>query len=214
MNFDKVQDSGARQEFETGSKRDTRDGKGRYDLIPGFALRHVASDDFTGLPPSAIFRLARHYENGAKKYGCRNWERGQPLTRYLDSGIRHMFKVSENLMDEDHAAAAVWNMIAFVETRHRIDLGLLDPSLNDMPPSVIAQNERNCKSLNSRGKCIDPKRYIHLAIAHAFMALEGLEDEDHAATAAYFMLQYMPSQALTNPATDDSKLPAKEKQNA
>lgn len=63
--FNEVKDSGKRQEFQTGSIRDTREGKGRYDL----------------LPPHAIFRLAKHFENGAKKYGDRNWEKGQPLSR-------------------------------------------------------------------------------------------------------------------------------------
>ena len=31
--FDKVQDSGARQEFQTGSVRDTNEVKPRFDLI-------------------------------------------------------------------------------------------------------------------------------------------------------------------------------------
>ncbi|HUS51203.1 MAG TPA: dATP/dGTP diphosphohydrolase domain-containing protein, partial [Candidatus Paceibacterota bacterium] len=73
MEFKEVKDSGKRQDFDTGSRRDTRDGKGRYDL----------------LPVRAIKRLAKHYENGAKKYGDRNWEKGQPLSRYLDSALRH-----------------------------------------------------------------------------------------------------------------------------
>ena len=68
-----IKDSGVRQDFETGSRRDTRDGKGRYDL----------------LPMRAIQRLARHFEGGAKKYGDRNWEKGQPISRYLDSALRH-----------------------------------------------------------------------------------------------------------------------------
>ena len=59
-----VRDSGQRQEFETGSRRDTREGKGRYDLLPAHA----------------IFLVARQLEEGAKKYGERNWEKGQPLS--------------------------------------------------------------------------------------------------------------------------------------
>lgn len=50
--FDKVKDSGKRENFTTGSRRDTRVGKGRFDL----------------LPPKCIMRLAKHYENGATKY--------------------------------------------------------------------------------------------------------------------------------------------------
>lgn len=114
--FDKVTDSGQRQEFSTGSVRDTQTGKGRYDLLPVRALR----------------RLARHYENGAAKYGDRNWEKGQPLCRYLDSALRHTFAVLEGKSDEDHAAAAAWNMMGFIETAERIEAGLLPADLNDL----------------------------------------------------------------------------------
>lgn len=111
-----VKDSGERQDFGTGSVRDTRTGKGRYDL----------------LPPRAIRRLARHFENGAAKYGDRNWELGQPLSRYLDSGIRHGFSLLEGDASEDHAAAAVWNFLCFIDTAERIQAGLLDRALDDM----------------------------------------------------------------------------------
>lgn len=111
-----VQDSGARQEFDTGSVRDTRDGKGRFDLIP----------------VDALTRLAVHFENGAKKYGDRNWEKGQPLSRYLDSAIRHTLKVLDGRVDEDHAAAAIWNMMAFIHTQNEIEAGRLPEELNDL----------------------------------------------------------------------------------
>lgn len=124
--FDKVLDSGARQEFDTGSRRDTRDGKGRFDL----------------LPPYAIFRLARHYENGSTKYGDRNWEKGQPLGRYLDSAMRHLFKFLAGFRDEDHIAACAWNCLAIIETQKRIELGLLPKELDDLPP-VIAEELAN-----------------------------------------------------------------------
>ncbi len=114
--FEDVKDSGQRQEFDTGSKRDTRDGKGRYDLIP----------------PYALSRLARHYENGAKKYGDRNWEKGQPLARYLDSMIRHAYKFLGGSRDEDHLAAVAWNALAYIETEERIRKGILPKELDDI----------------------------------------------------------------------------------
>lgn len=115
-NFDKVQDSGKRQEFETGSRRDTRDGKGRYDL----------------LPPYAIQRLAKHYENGSVKYGDNNWLKGQPISRYVDSALRHLYKYLEGHNDEDHAIAAVWNMIAVVQTEEMVRRGTLPKELDDL----------------------------------------------------------------------------------
>jgi Domain of unknown function (DUF5664) len=111
-----VRDSGQRQEFETGSRRDTREGKGRYDL----------------LPPHAIFLIARQLEEGAKKYGERNWEKGQPLSRFMDSALRHLFKHLAGHKDERHDVAAAWNILAMIETSHRIEAGQLPDSLNDL----------------------------------------------------------------------------------
>ena len=117
MEFAEVKDSGKREEFATGSRRDTREGKGRYDLLPAHA----------------IYRLARHFENGAAKYQPRNWEKGQPLSRYLDSALRHIFKFLGGSREEDHITAAAWNCLAFVETEHRIQEGRLPKELDDLP---------------------------------------------------------------------------------
>ena len=116
--FDKVEDSGARQEFNTGSVRDTNVGKGRFDLIPPYALK----------------RLAKHYENGAKKSGDRNWEKGQPIARYLDSAIRHAYAYLGGSTEEDHLAAIAWNALSVIETEHRIELGILPKELDDLTP--------------------------------------------------------------------------------
>lgn len=112
----KLRDSGKREDFSTGSRRDTRDGKGRYDL----------------LPPIAIFEVARIFEEGAKKYGDNNWTKGQPLSRYIDSALRHSFKVLEKEKTENHAAQALWNWCAFIHTREMIRLGKLPKELDDI----------------------------------------------------------------------------------
>ena len=114
--FTEVKDSGKRQEFSTGSVRDTQMGKGRYDLVSTIALK----------------RLARHYENGSRKYSCRNWEKGQPLSRYLDSAMRHLAETIDGSDEEDVAAAVMWNMAAFIHTKELIDAGILPQELNDM----------------------------------------------------------------------------------
>jgi hypothetical protein len=114
--FTEVKDSGKREEFNTGSKRDTRKGKGRYDLIPTIPLR----------------RLARHYENGAIKYGDHNWRKGQPLSRYLDSAFRHLVAIMEGLEDEDNAIAVAWNIFAFIHTQEMIKAKVLPVYLDDL----------------------------------------------------------------------------------
>ena len=117
VNFEEVKDSGKREEFNTGSLRDTRIGKGRFDLISPFVLE----------------RDAKHLENGARKYGDRNWERGQPLSRYYDSAMRHMNKYMMGYRDEDHLAAARWNLAALMHTEHMISIGRLPEELDDLP---------------------------------------------------------------------------------
>jgi hypothetical protein len=114
--WDSVKDSGAREEFKTGSKRDTRDGKGRFDLLPFYAIQ----------------RLARVYENGARKYGDGNWRKGQPCSRYLDSALRHLVKAAAGWEDEDHFGQAMWNICGIIETQKMVELGILPKELNDI----------------------------------------------------------------------------------
>jgi hypothetical protein len=87
-------DSGKRELFESGAVRDIRGGKGRFDL----------------LPPEALLRYAVHMENGAGKYDDRNWEKGMPISRFFDSAMRHMVKYLAGYNEEDHLAAAMWNI--------------------------------------------------------------------------------------------------------
>jgi hypothetical protein len=103
-------DSGDRRHFDTGSVRDVAEGKGRCDL----------------LPPLGLLRLARHFEAGAKKYGDRNWERGQPQHVFLDSGLRHAFRYLSGADDEDHLAAAVWNLLCALDQEERLPGQLID----------------------------------------------------------------------------------------
>lgn len=117
MAFDKIQDSGARQEFTTGSVRDTNEGKPRYDLLSSIAL----------------YRLGIHTANGCKKYGERNWERGQPLQRYIESLERHLHKMKMGFTDEDHEAAIMWNIMAFIHTKSLVETGALPKELNNLP---------------------------------------------------------------------------------
>ena len=91
-----IADSGHRTEFATGAVRDIHEGKGRYDLLPW----------------DAIHELAQHCEQGAKKYGERNCEKGIPIHSLIDSAIRHLSCYLRGMKDEPHLRAALWN-IAF-----------------------------------------------------------------------------------------------------
>lgn len=110
-----ILDTGARRDFATGSRRDVATGKGRYDLLP-----------FT-----VIDALAKHYEKGAAKYGDRNWEKGQPLSVFLDSALRHTHRWATGQVDEDHLIAAIWNLMAAWWTQDKIRREELPPELAD-----------------------------------------------------------------------------------
>lgn len=126
--FSIIKDSGKKQVFQTGAQRDMQDGKGRFDLLPCHALT----------------RLAKHFENGAKKYGDSNWRKGIPLHRYLDSAMRHLVKFMDGERDEDHAIAVAWNIMCLVETEAMIMKGQLPAELDTLrheEPSKISFSE-------------------------------------------------------------------------
>lgn len=119
-----TKDSGVREAFDTGAVRDTRSGKGRFDLLPALAMR----------------RLAQVYERGALKYADRNWEKGMSFSRCLDSAMRHSFQYAAGQRDEDHLLQAVFNLMAIAEYEERIKLGQLPPELNDLRPTYEADD--------------------------------------------------------------------------
>lgn len=116
----KFKDSGKRQSFGTGAVRDVQAHKGRFDLLPWIA----------------IFLVSRIFEDGCIKYGDRNWERGIPIGRYLDSACRHIAKYSIGLRDEPHLSMACWNLLCALWTAARIHMGLLPAELFDLPSHV------------------------------------------------------------------------------
>ena len=110
-------DSGDRTNFDTGAVRDAMNGKGLPSLIP----------------PEAIRRCARRFEDGASKYGLHNWMKGIPLSRYQDAITRHTLAAAEGQADEDHLGAVLWNAAAWVWTQDEIEAGRLPASLDDRP---------------------------------------------------------------------------------
>lgn len=108
-----IVDGGTRISYGDGlAIREPSTGKGRYDLISPFATR----------------RLAKWYELGATKYSDRNWEKGMPFSRYVDSAKRHLDKYIMGMDDEDHLAAAAWNIFSIM---HHQELGQMQ--FDDMP---------------------------------------------------------------------------------
>lgn len=89
--------------FSTGANRDMADGKG----------------DMFSLPAAAILRLSRHYELGAKKYSRLNYQMGIPVSSFMDSALRHIFKYLDGWDDEDHLSAAAFNILGAIQMEER-----------------------------------------------------------------------------------------------
>ena len=72
-----------------------------------------------------ILEVAKHFEEGAKKYGENNWQKGIPVHCYIDSAIRHYVKWLRGDQDEPHDRAFCWNILCAIWTCQNM------PELND-----------------------------------------------------------------------------------
>lgn len=88
------------------------------------ALSHFAEK--RGWDEHTMFlEVAIHFEEGAKKYGDSNWQKGIPVRCYIDSAVRHYLKFLRGDKDEPHDRAFCWNLLCAIWTcKHK-------PELND-----------------------------------------------------------------------------------
>ena len=146
-----IKDSGARMEFATGAVTDSHDGKGRCDLMPldvvagfrGQILNDIYDYQTSGDPKylkialqkfidkymkdisTALLEVSIHFEEGAKKYGEYNWQKGIPTHRHIDSAVRHYLKFMRGDKDEPHDRAFIWRLLCCIWTC------IHKPELND-----------------------------------------------------------------------------------
>lgn len=72
-----------------------------------------------------FLEVAMHFEEGAKKYGEYNWQKGIPVHSYIDSAVRHYLRWLRGDKDERHDRSFVWNILCCIWTiKHK-------PELND-----------------------------------------------------------------------------------
>lgn len=122
--------------YSSGALRSDSTGKGMFHLISPFALK----------------RLALRYEGGAVQKGERNFEKGFPISRCVDSAMRHLNDQQSGNRSEDHLAAAAWQIFTAMHFEEMIKRGILPENLDDMPryiPKCILrhQHQRNKKKL-------------------------------------------------------------------
>jgi len=106
-----IKDSGERTEFSSGAVRDLHSGKG----------------DMLSVPWAAMLRVSKHYENGAAKYGRYNYLKGIPVSSFIDSALRHLAKYIAGWDDEDHLAAAAFNVLGAIQMEEH------NPDMCDLP---------------------------------------------------------------------------------
>ena len=81
-----------------------------------------------------FLEVAKHFEEGAKKYGEDNWQKGIPTHCYIDSAVRHYLKFLRGDKDEPHDRAFVWNILCCIWTCE------YKPELNDYAKSESVQS--------------------------------------------------------------------------
>lgn len=67
-----------------------------------------------GYLETMLLEVSIHFEEGAKKYGENNWQKGLPVDCYLDSAIRHYLKHRRGDTDEHHDRAFCWNIMCCI----------------------------------------------------------------------------------------------------
>ena len=89
----------------------TETGETRYLYA---ALIKFVTMAYGGETETMILEAAIHFEEGAKKYGENNWQKGLPASCYMDSAIRHYLKYRRGDNDEPHDRAFVWNLMCCI----------------------------------------------------------------------------------------------------
>ena len=183
-----IKDSGTRREFESGAVRDVAEGKGRCDLLPLDCISQILNNDsilylindfcfeggthhladafssfvqkHCGDKYTTILEVAKHYEEGAKKYAERNWQKGIPLHCYIDSAVRHYLKFLRGDVDEPHHRAFLWNILGAMWTTDNMPEMIDLPFINN-PDTVLTCKHRewfsdfNMHVCNKNGKECD-----------------------------------------------------------
>ena len=158
-----IKDSGVRRKFETGAVRDIAEGKGRCDLLPLQIISVQLNDAVLGNIDlymrygnhkvlwqamlcfceqrkwdihTAMLEVSIQYEEGARKYSDRNWEKGIPVHCFINSAVRHYLKWLRGDKDEPHDRAFLFNILGAIWTH----INLSD--LIDLPFRKDENNEK------------------------------------------------------------------------
>lgn len=105
-----TKDSGERKTFASGMQRDVTTGKTDYTYCTQGPM---------------LERWAQLMERGAKKYERDNWMKAaghEELERFKSSAMRHLIQWLKGDVDEDHAAAVIFNLNGAEYVKGRLHL--------------------------------------------------------------------------------------------
>ena len=94
--------------------QETGDTERLFDILNIFNNQNWENDE------TMLLEVSKHFEEGAKKYGENNWQKGIPESSYIDSAVRHYLKWLRGDDDERHDRAFVWNIICLIWTHEHI----------------------------------------------------------------------------------------------
>ena len=104
------------------------------------ALRKFAAS-FDGMP-DMLLEVSKHFEEGAKKYGDNNWQKGIPVRCYINSAVRHYLKWLRNDDDEPHNRAFCWNIMCAIWTcEHKPELNDYQGHIRFDPDDLMGEYE-------------------------------------------------------------------------
>lgn len=85
-----------------------------HDTAHLYGALNTFIGDHYGQTETMLLEAAKHFEEGAKKYGENNWQKGIPVHCYIDSAVRHYLKWLRGDKDEPHDRAFVWNLMCCI----------------------------------------------------------------------------------------------------
>lgn len=126
-----------------------QNGEGTSQLYKALDIFTAGNDGFVSTI-DAIIEVSKHFEEGAKKYGENNWQKGIPESSYIDSAVRHYLKWLRGDDDERHDRAFVWNIMCLIWTHEHAPCKM--PAWIDGMPTAKLENH---------GKCVETSCYYN-----------------------------------------------------
>lgn len=118
--------------------QETGDTERLFDILDIFNNQNWENDE------TMLLEVSKHFEEGAKKYGENNWQKGIPESSYIDSAVRHYLKWRRGDDDERHDRAFVWNIICLIWTHEHITTNPEMPERSVFRDMTIRCVETDC----------------------------------------------------------------------